>query len=154
MIKNKIIKISVRNYNGKISLGSVIKRETEFYIIENTATTKCLLEFCTDENLKENTKSNFEYSFKINQYDKKEYFKIIEEIEKNKDYIYDVNKYDTTKLNLEYLKYLEVEIDGKKYEIKPNDDIMLNLRKIMNFDLVNNAIYSSYNNIINTLKLY
>ena len=54
MIKNKIIKISVRNYNGKISLGSVIKRETEFYVIENTATTKCLLEFCTDENLKEN----------------------------------------------------------------------------------------------------
>ena len=62
MIKNKIIKISVRNYNGKFSLGSVIKRETEFYVIENIATTKCLLEFCTDENLKENTKSNFEYS--------------------------------------------------------------------------------------------
>ena len=79
--------INIRNYNGSISVGSILERKIKFNIINsNKAMTTCILRFSLDENQEKTAICKFSYDFLIDKNEKEELIKILEEIKKDKKY--------------------------------------------------------------------
>lgn len=147
--------INIRNYNGSISVGSILERKIKFNIINsNKAMTTCILRFSLDENQEKTAICKFTYDFLIDKNEKEELIKILEEIKKDKKYKYNESHYKKEIFDINYLNYMDIIINNENYEAKFNDELILNLRKIINFKIANNAVYSSYNFVIDNIKNY
>ena len=73
---------------------------------------------------------------------------IVNEIKSNPDYSYQESHYIKDRFDPKRLKYFDIIIDGINYEIDALDNILSELRMLMNIELSHKLVLDSYNSLL------
>lgn len=140
------IKISARMYNGHYGKGSIFKNSVEFRLAGGNATNRTFMSFCVDEKIKDKATLECTMPLSLKEQEINEINNLINEIKSK----YQPNENKTMQGSIpEYLKYVDVNINGIGYAINSDDEILTKLRILFRCDLVNKSLFKSYDSLLN-----
>lgn len=139
-IKCSTIDITINNpiYHGKIGKGSVARKIIHFFLVKNEAYTTLSIDYFQNSEVRNVANAQVTYPFSISEED-------IASIKNLTNKLSSLNFIADKTLGIkEYYNYSTITINDKTISILNNDTDLLSLLKLINFDIVNEAVNLSY----------
>ncbi len=140
------ILISTRKYNGRYGKGSIFKDIMEYEISGVNAKSRTFISFCIDEKISDKASLECSIPFNLREEEIVEVNKLLNEIKRN------YQPYDSKAPRgsiPEYLKYIDININGVDYAINSNDEILAKLKTLIKYDFTKQILSKSYSAMIN-----
>lgn len=144
---SKNITISARIYNGHYGKGSIFEEITKFTLAGGNAIINSFIKFCINPQIKDKATLDFSIPFSMTTEEISNLNQALDTIAHNYQ---PYNKLENAKLSIspEYYNYVDVTINNINYSIKKDDNILVTLRKIINYDLASESISKAYDTLV------
>lgn len=144
---SKNITISARIYNGYYGKGSIFEEITKFTLAGGNAIINSFIKFCINPQIKDKATLDFSIPFSMTTEEISNLNQALDTIAHNYQ---PYNKLENAKLAIspEYYNYVDVTINNINYSIKQDDNILVTLRKIINYDLASESISKAYDTLV------
>ena len=146
------IKIKYRHYNGDFGEGSILNEEYSFKIKDNICTSSGSKDFCSNLKFRKNNLSSVSITmpFEIDDKSIERITKIIETIQKNKEYVYNEKRFNVDSFDFNKYYYTDIFVDDNHYELSNRNDLNIldELRMLFKIDTIDNVLKSDIKELI------
>ncbi len=146
------IEISNRCYNGDFGIGSIFENKYSFEVNKHLCISNSVKKFCNNDELSGDILAsvNISIPFVLKGNEIKELNNIVNNIRSNSNYMYNENHYKKDTFDFNRYNFIDVQINGKNYEISAKDDekLLNRLKDLFRINRIDKILKNAINDVI------